>query len=78
MRGLKRHAGYVQRSSLTDLERETYNREMEKLWQRLGRDSPLLRSEAAKAGLRARIVRESRERDRNGFVIRNPKAGDIA
>lgn len=63
-----RHAGYVTRSSLTDTERARFDREMEDAWKRLGRDSPLVRSEAYAAGMRARIVRESPERDANGFV----------
>lgn len=55
---MTRHATYVQRSSLTDEERERYDRELTSAFQRLGRDSPLVRSEAYRAGIRARIVRE--------------------
>ncbi len=58
MSGLQRHAGYVQRSMLTDEERERYDRELTQAYQRLGRDSPLVRSAAYQAGMRARIVRE--------------------
>lgn len=63
-----RHAPYYTRASLTDREREEFDRQYTDAFRRLGRDSPLVRSEAYCAGLRARIVRESTERDANGFV----------
>lgn len=55
---MTRHAGYVTRAMLNDEERDRYDREMVQAFQRLGRDSPLVRSEAYKAGMRARIIRE--------------------
>lgn len=56
-----RHANYVQRCELTADEQERFDHEMLQAWKRLGRDSPLVRSEAYQAGIRARIVRDRSE-----------------
>lgn len=55
---MARHAAYTTRAELTEAELARYRRELEAARHRLGADSPLVNSEAYKAGLRARIVRE--------------------
>ena len=62
-----RHAGYITRNALTDEEKERFDRELAAAYFRLGNDSPLVNSNAYRAGLRARIVRE-----RKADGVRNP------